>query len=1105
MNGDCSLVDAMVKRTGTLIADRAGWPEATYRLQFQKGQFGFHDAAVAAAYLQQLGVSHVYASPYLKARAGNPHGYAVVDYGKLDPELGSPEDYQAFVDALGEHGMGQILDMVPNHMSTAPGENAWWTNVLENGPSSPYADFFDIQWRPVKEELRNKVLLPLLGKQFGQALEAGELRLAYRQGAFFVQYFETMLPLDPRTYVAVLTHRIDDLKENLPADSPDLRELESIITAAQNLPGRTETDADRVRERQREKEVVKDRLRRLTQTCPDIAAWIEQNLEQLGGRPGEPESFDLLEKLLDAQVYRLCHWKAASDEINYRRFFDVNELAAVCMEEQSVFEASHAFMFELLAGGRIAGLRIDHVDGLFDPLEYLWRLQWGYIRALGRRAYAEHCCATVPGSEPEETTDRTPSWEEIEAATVRALWPEVAGPSPLELFCLSPADPAESDPASLAPRPPDPEASGPAPGAFSIQHSALSIQHPGPKSPIPNPKSQVLLSSSPFPLPPSAVPLYVIVEKILGPEEPLPRAWPVAGTTGYDFLNFVNGLFVDPDGLREVNKTYSRFTRQSTHFHEVAYRAKLLILRVAMASELQLLAYRLNRISEQHRLSRDFTLNTLRTALREVLACFPVYRTYVGPGGVEPRDREIIHRAVARARRRNPAIDASVFDFISGVLLLEQPPNLDAAGLREREFFVGRFQQVTSPVMAKGVEDTAFYRHYPLCSTNEVGGEPARAAVSVEQFHHENQCRQQEHPGAMICTSTHDTKRSEDVRARISVLSEIPGEWRKAINRWARLNRRHRRDVEGEPAPSRNDEYLFYQTLVGIWPLEPPDDQGHAELVDRLIRYMQKATHEAKLHTSWISPDPDYDEAVQYFVRAALDKTPKNRFLPDFRQFHERVVDCGLYTALSQVFLKLTSPGVPDIYQGQELWGFYLVDPDNRGPVDFSLRMWLLGELQGKAARGGESLLELAQQLGSSPRDTRLKLFVTWRCLQFRRRHKELLRTGQYVALGAQGNRARHVCAFAWQSAPSSGRATDTVIAVAPRLLGRLCRLDESERLLSPTGPAAWQDTALAVPKSLEGTFQNWFTGQTLAVREPAVPLSAVLGQFPVALLARTA
>jgi (1->4)-alpha-D-glucan 1-alpha-D-glucosylmutase len=658
-------------------------PQATYRLQFQKGQFTFRDAAELVPYLKALGISHIYASPCLMARRGSAHGYAVVDYSRLNPDLGSDEDFEALVQTLHQHGMGQILDVVPNHMSAAPGENAWWTDVLENGPGSPYADYFDIDWNPVKLELRNRILLPILDRQFGHALEEGCLKLVCRDGAFHIDCSGCMLPVDPKTYDSILSVGLDELKAALPPDDEHLRELESIITAVQHLPDRHRTDAAAVEERQREKEVIKDRLRRLMQQSPEIAAQIDANVQRLNGTPGEPDSFDALEHLVNAQVYRLSHWKAAADEINYRRFFDVNDLAAVCTEERRVFEDSHSFLFDLLAQGKVNGLRIDHVDGLFDPLEYLWNLQEGYVRRIVRSVVDDtsgQADSTLGRNEPE-----TAEQQDLQAAVFESLF----APYRSRQF------PSQPDPKS--------------PGEPS-----------GPKRSDANQPE---------------LPLYVVVEKILGPEEPLPLDWPTAGTTGYDFLNAASGMLIDPAGFDELRKIYALFTQEPVDFQDIAYRCKLLILRVAMSSELHLLANRLNRISERHRSTRDYTLNALRTALRAILASFPVYRTYIRGDTVSERDREVIGRAVARAKRLNPAMGTGEFDFIRGVLQLEEPPHVTESVRRQRAFFVGRFQQVTSPVVAKGVEDTAFYRFYPLSSANEVGGEPARPAWTVQEFH----------------------------------------------------------------------------------------------------------------------------------------------------------------------------------------------------------------------------------------------------------------------------------------------------------------------------------------------------------------------------------
>jgi (1->4)-alpha-D-glucan 1-alpha-D-glucosylmutase len=1050
-------------------------PTATYRLQFVPGTMTFRDAAAIAAYLQELGISHLYASPYLKARTGGGNGYAIVDYTQLNPELGSEKEFGAMVAALHKHGLGQILDTVPNHMSATPTENLWWSDVLENGPASPYAAYFDVDWRPVKEELRDKVLLPILGGQYGQVLESGLLQLEYQQGTFALRYYEWRLPLDPRSYRIVLTHNLSAIKATrteqvaadssaelnttsrpppssasnlpsilLPPESEELREFESILTALEHLPECTVTEPAAIAERQREKEVIKRRLRELTDRSAAVAEFIGRNVREFNGTPDDPHSYDDLDKLLDAQAYRLSHWKAAADEINYRRFFDINELAAVCMELPDVFARSHALVFDLLLRGDVNGLRVDHIDGLYDPLEYLRRLQKGYLSALGKAVYVQLCSA---GGSRSPLGRQLSGLAEAEAASETAT------------SCDPPAW-DEVEPLFLA-------------------------------------KATEMTCCTR-----TALPLYVVVEKILGEEETLHDEWLLAGTTGYNFLDVAEKLFVDPDGLVELENVYSRFIDKRLDFREVAHQSKHLVLHSAMSSELQLLAHRLNRISERHRRSRDFTLNTLRVSLREILVCFPVYRTYIRDGCVSGTDRQIICRAVAQAKRRNPATDAAVFDFIRDVLLLEAPPDLDEAGRRERELFVGRFQQVTSPVTAKGIEDTAFYRYFPLASLNEVGSDLRVGPTAMEEFHRHNLARQAAWPYSLISTSTHDTKRSEDARRQISVLSEIPHLWRKAVNRWARLNWRHCREVDGQPAPSRNDEYLFYQSLVGVWPPAPPGKTEIRKLQDRLAAYMQKATHEAKLRTSWISPNAEYDAAVREFVVATLDDRPKNRFMAEFRTFHESIVNWGLYAALAQTLLKLTSPGVPDVYQGQELWDFSLVDPDNRRPVDFALRRKMLARLRKDVGRNERSLLALARQLAVDPRDPRLKLFVTWRVLQFRREHADLFGSGNYVPLSVEGVKARNLCAFA-RRLPSSEAAPAIAVVLAPRLIAQLTAATDSVSPPPPLGATVWQDTRIALDGAVgsQPPLKNLFTGQVWASGSSPMLVADILADFPVALL----
>lgn len=1094
---------------------------STYRLQFN-AQFTFRDATRIVPYLRSLGITHVYASPYLRAQAGSVHGYDVCQHDQLNPEVGSVDDYLAFVAALQEHGIGQVLDVVPNHMA-ASSANPWWSDILENGPSSPYAHYFDIDWQPVKDELAGRVLLPILGEQYGEVLESGKLRVEHADGSFVLRYYDTVLPIGPKSSIALLSHRIDELQAALGETSESLLEYQSIITALENLPPASATSPEQMAIRQREKEVVKRRLRRLEADDPRVFEFIRKNLEIFNGQPGDPQSFDHLDRLLDQQVYRVCNWRAASDEVNYRRFFDVNGLAALSMEAADVFEHTHRLIMQLVAQGYVDGLRIDHIDGLLDPRQYLWRLQWSYLAELGWQAYRQHSggaasddvltAAPVLAIARKEsvTSHVTASTEETvrpPAEVAGAISGAVMGQEGIGTVdgvatADAPALPSWCDVRPLLMRQLCDELRIPYPDANLMALGRGAHEEPSDLSE----QAQASFAERQFGSAEN-LPLYVVVEKILGPEEPLPPDWPVAGTSGYDFLQLLNGLLLSPEGLQLVARAYERFTDEAVDFSEVVYRCKLLILRFSMASELQMLAHRLNRISEHHRQSRDFTLNMLRHALREVLASFPVYRTYAGPAGVSDRDRRFVNLAIARAKRRTPAADAAIFDFIRTILLLDPLPGLSEQAQRRRELFAGRFQQVTSPVMAKGVEDTAFYMYCPLVSVNEVGSHPDAAIVSVEGFHHANLERLAKFPTTMLATSTHDTKRSEDVRARINVLAEIAPRWRLACNQWARLNRRFHREVDGLPAPSRGDEYLLYQTLVGFWPAGPVSDEEHAALISRLQAYMEKATREAKVRTSWVNPNAAYDEAMRDFVGKVLERRRDNRFLSEFEKFLASVVDVGLYTAVMQTVLKFTSPGIPDLYQGQELWDFSLVDPDNRRPVDYETRAQNLAELRSRVAQGSEGQLELAKELAGRPRDPRLKLFVTWRLLELRQREPRLFVEGRYVPLTVAGERAEHVCAFAWQPRGTGGENRQ-VLVVAPRLLAKLAQpagidVAAAHELWNEN---VWGDTSIAMPEHgahgadrVGGRWTNVFSGRQL---EPtnSLRMADLVGDFPAAVL----
>jgi (1->4)-alpha-D-glucan 1-alpha-D-glucosylmutase len=827
-------------------------PESTYRLQFHRG-FTFRDATEIVPYLAKLGVTHVYASPYLKARPGSTHGYDVIDHCSLNPELGSEADYRAWVDAMREHGMSHILDIVPNHVGINTPENKWWNDVLEHGRSSKYADYFDIAWRGSSRlELHDKVLLPVLGAMYGDVLDRGELKLVREDGKLFVRYYDHRFPIDPQT---------------APSD---------------------------------EKKLTTDELH------------------------------DLLER----QHYRLAYWRTAGDEINYRRFFDINDLAALNMQRQDVFDATHRFILQLVAEGTVTGLRVDHPDGLLDPRQYFQRLQ---------------------------------------------------------------------------------------------------ERHPG---------------------------VYVVVEKILAFGEPLPSDWPVHGTSGYDFLNMVNGLFVDPSSEAAFTELYEQWNDQP--FEEIVYQSKRLILETSLSGELHMLARQLDRIAQHDTHTRDFTFNGLLVALREMIACFPVYRSYISAAGMSESDEKHIEQAMREAARRNPRIEPTVFEFVRNTLL--RIPRGPEAEPDDALRFAGKFQQLTAPVTAKGVEDTAFYLYNRFISLNEVGGDPSHFGVSPEQLHAHFRDRQQHWPYALSTLSTHDTKRSEDVRARLNVLSEIPGEWRDAVLRWMQLNDRHRDDVEGSKAPDRNDEYLLYQTLVGAW--------GGEHLLNRVQAYMTKAMREAKARTNWTDPNQAYEAAVMQFAGRILDEQSGAEFLREFVPFQQRVARHGVINSLAQTLLRLAAPGVPDTYQGTDVLDFSLVDPDNRRPVDYARRQKLLDGLYFR---------------NDDP--DRMKLLVTTSALRARRDRPGLFSAGEYLPVHVNGIRAEQVFAFARQNAGSFA------LVVVPRFVTRL-----ADATTLPIGLDVWQGTQLQLPTPFpKEPLVNAFTGERVdpAMRE----VGSILSQFPVALL----
>jgi (1->4)-alpha-D-glucan 1-alpha-D-glucosylmutase len=978
-------------------------PRATYRLQFHK-DFDFDAAIAILPYLARLGVSHVYCSPIQRARPGSMHGYDVVAHDQINPELGGAEGFERFSAALRAHGMGQLLDLVPNHMGVLGADNAWWLDVLENGPASPYAQHFDIDWQPLNVELRGKVLLPVLGDHYGDVLERGELALAFDavKGALVVNYHEHHFPLAPETYTRVLERALPRLSD------PDVvASLASISTSFGHLPARYETEAESVAERARDKEVIKGRLARLVARQLDVAQAIAAAVADFNGASER----DALHALLDAQAYRLAYWRVAADEINYRRFFDINELAALRIEREEVFEATHAMALDFAASGAVDGLRIDHPDGLFDPAEYFERLQQGYARRAG---------LVLPG---------------VDA------------------------------------------------------HGR------------------------------SARPLYVVAEKIAASHEEVPVQWGIHGTTGYRFATVVNGVLVDTEAAERFDRIWRGFTGVQQPFDELAYEGKRAIMRNALASELNVLSTELLRIARADRRTRDYTLNSLRRALGEIAACMAVYRSYIVESP-SPQDLAYIDQAVDEARQRSHDADGSVFDFVRLTLLGQTVPGA-SAGLRARALRLAmRFQQFSAPVTAKGVEDTAFYRYFPLSSLNEVGGEPAHFGMTLEDFHVASADRADRWPHTMLATSTHDNKRSEDVRNRIDVLSEMPATWRLALRRWRAMNRLAEPVEDGFEGdldtglyvPSAADEYLLYQTLLGTLPAGGLGDDRREAYGERIERYALKAARESKAHTSWVNPDEDYEAELTGFVQRLLGSgeagtdTRDSGFLADLHHFGTTLAWFGALNSLSMVLIKYASPGVPDLYQGNELMDLSLVDPDNRRPVDYAMRSRWLDRLEAIAAAPAHGTADAVRELAAEPHDGGAKLWVLWRLLGLRAGQPMLFRDGGYEAVHARGPKERHVVAFARR------QGEESLIAVAGRLFVGLATTAESEAAQQaashwlPLGEAVWGDTAVTLPDwaGEEGArWENILTGETLTVRSGGLPMAELFASFPGAVLRR--
>ena len=887
-------------------------PSSTYRLQLHKG-FTFDDAASIADYLHQLGISHVYSSPYLQAEPGSMHGYDVVDHQRVNGDLGGPAAHERFCTRLGEAGLGQVLDIVPNHMSLGK-ENRYWGDVLENGASSRYASFFDIDWQPYEERLRNKVLVPILAGQYGKVLQAGDIQVVRHGNSFHVECSEQKLPVAPQSLPVILTRAAEMGKSNT---------LNFLAASFARLPAPEYADRQTILARERDTRVLKGLLARLCLEEPAIGDALDQAVAELN------ENVDRLDDFLNQQNYRLAYWKTADQQLGYRRFFDVNTLIGLRVEREHVFDETHALVLDWLHRGVLDGVRIDHPDGLRDPAQYLRRLR-------------EH-----------------------------------------------------------------------APDAW------------------------------------------IVAEKILEPGEFLRKSWPIEGTSGYDFLNVALGVLVWPEGMKQLNDIYEEFTSEPTDFRALAHDKKINVTQEALGSDVNRLTSLLVDICEANRDQRDYTRAEMRRAIREVAACFGIYRTYVeaGRGEITDEDRECIGRAIECAKQNRQDIGAGLFDFLGDVLTLK------VKGKQESEFLM-RFQQFTPPVMAKGVEDTAFYCYDRLMAMCEVGGDPGSNGLSVKEFHAYNAKMQATHPHTMVTLSTHDTKRSDDVRARLAVLSEMPEKFGGALNRWSRMNNDLRAELFGGghgDMPDRNTEYMLYQTLIGAWPITR----------ERLQEYMLKAVREAKQRTTWTTNHAEFENALRKFIDAAMQH---REFVTDLEQFVETVKDAGRVNSLAQTLMKHTAPGVPDLYQGAEVWDLSLVDPDNRRPVDYRLRAKLLHEIKRMPAA------KAAAEAMRGAEDGLPKLWTIHRALCLRRERPESFGAqADYTPLRVRGTKAGHVIAYL---------RGDGVVTVVPRLVSLL--------------GGAWEQTAVKLP---EGRWMNRLTGASLEGGKIAV--NDLLRDFPVALLVK--
>lgn len=946
-------------------------PVATYRLQMNS-QFKFADAETITGYLKQLGISDIYASPIFKARPGSMHGYDVIDPTKLNPELGSDIEFESLIQTMRENTLSLLLDIVPNHMGISPG-NPFWMDFLQNGSSSRYASFFDIDRTAGEGINAGKVLLPILGKPYGKALEDQEIKLVMHDSNIYLQYYENYLPLNVASLISIISLNLDSLKASRSAS--DVTRLKQKLTKGKKVDG---TAGQTVTLEQLDPHDIESDIRALISSSLEVREHIQKNLDILNGEKGNSRSFDKLDEIINQQIYRLAYWRTGRRELNYRRFFDINTLIGVRVELPEVMEVTHALIFRLIQDGKVDGLRIDHIDGLYNPVVYLKNLQ----RRTGR--------------------------------------------------------------------------------------------------------------------------FYIVVEKILSGDEFLPGDWPVHGTTGYDFAREVNNLFIDAAGLQKLDEHYKSMIQQSIQFSDVVYEKKKLVIEELFSGETETLSNRLYTLASKDRYARDLGWQDIHQTLVEITACLPVYRTYTHSFEISPIDKRYLELAFTEARRRQPVLEDSALEFLGRVFFLDFPEQFNQQQKQEWLSAVMKWQQFSGPATAKGLEDTALYNYSRLISLNVIGAALQPQDFSIESFHHFNLDRQAHWPATINATSTHDTKRSEDVDARLNVLSEKSREWTVHLSWWRRMNYTSLQKAHGQTVPDPNTEEFLYQSLLGSWPLaltpsstslgisqsapvKAENDARLAEFKERFKSYMIKSVREAKVHTNWIRPDEDYEKALLDFMEAIFENTQPNDFLDEFVHFKREISFFGAINSLSQALLKITSPGLPDFYQGTELWDFSLVDPDNRRPVDYSLRQQLLNELMEKEK---ENRLDLIEDMLDHWQDGRVKLYLIYKALSLRNQERELYLKGEYIPLTIESDKPECGVAFARRSGES------WAITIVPRLSTKLTQSPHF-----PTGKHTWFKDAIPLSDGIPKQWRNIFTEEKVEVNNNRLLLAEALAAFPVGLL----